>query len=136
MWRRERIRAALIEQRPDRLQFLVLAALERAYAFEVAHIARAIDPLIGTRQRRKGQGRVKGLSDNRAGVELARKFFKCRLGIFPIVQRRLEVGHDTAGRHIAAEIGGNDDQLSVRASIAQGCQLHLVRLLVTSLRHF
>ena len=122
--RGERIGAALIEQRTDRLQLCILAALERADAFEMAHIAGAIDPLKGARQRGQGGGRIEGLAGYGAGVELSTELFERRSGHVPVVEGGLKRGCDAAGRNAAIGRRRNHDQLPIGAGRAQGCQFH------------
>ena len=87
----------------------------------MAQIAGTVDPLIGTRQRREGSGRIEGLAGDGAGVELGGKGRKGWSVGAPVVERGLLGGRDTAGGDAAGQVGRDDHKLPIGATIVERC---------------
>ncbi|MNT79489.1 hypothetical protein D3C72_2188240 [compost metagenome] len=102
------------------MQLLVLAALEGANAFEVAEITRAVDPLIGTWQRRQGLGGFERLAGYSPCIELGGKRGKGRRVGIPVVQGGLQGGRDAGGGDEAGAVGREDDELAIGTAVAEG----------------
>ena len=120
----EAVGAALIHDRVFVLELGILAALEGAHAIEMDHIAGAVDPLIGARQRGQRLSRVEEHAGNLSIIKLIGHGLEDRRGAVPIVQRDLEIGGDAAGRGETGEVFRDDDQMSVGTAVAQGGEFH------------
>ena len=118
-----RIGGALIHQRIGPERGWKLRAARLAHKLDVIHVGRAVEPLIGARQRRGAIMLVEAEGRHGAMLEAFREILERRSEDGPVVEHGLQVGRDMPCIGRPREIARDDHEASIPPSLER-CQFH------------
>lgn len=123
MRRQKAVRVDLVHQRigPERRRHIRAARFSDQ--LDMVYIRRAVDPLIGARERRRAGRLIERLRGKFVAFQRLGSLLKTRRMPVPIIECGLQRGRDTGCVGGARQIAGHDEQPAVATGFT-GCKLH------------